>query len=168
MGGRRAFVVVGLVVAACAGGGPSPSALPSIPPRPSTPAATIVMPATTDHAPPAASLAVEGGDPVTGQLGTYAWRDGGSDSPWLPGARMAVGSDETLSLTLEPDVGVAVWTARYVPATADGPTGAVTLGRGTGQAAFPSPGPGAWTVEVQVVFADGLGDARYFWRLEVS
>ena len=25
-----------------------------------------------------------------------------------------------------------------------------------------------WTVEVAVTFADGLGDASYFWRFEVS
>ena len=49
--------------------------------------------------PPAASLAVEGGDPVTGQLGTFTWGDGGSDSPWLPGAPIAVGTGEQLTVT---------------------------------------------------------------------
>src|SRR5688500_217654 len=54
-------------------------------------------------APPDAFLAVEGGDPVVGQLGTYVWLDTGSDSPWLPGAPLAVGAGEPLTLGLDPD-----------------------------------------------------------------
>ena len=54
----------------------------------------------------AASLAVEGGDPVAGSLGSYTWAGGGSDSPWLPGAPMRVGSGERLRLTLAPKTGV--------------------------------------------------------------
>ena len=49
--------------------------------------------------PPAATLAVEGGDPVTGQLGTFTWGDGGSDSPWLPGSPIAVGTGEHLTVS---------------------------------------------------------------------
>lgn len=119
-------------------------------------------------APPDALLAAEGGDPVTGQLGTYIWLESGSDSPWLPGAPLAVGSGEPLTLTLAPDGDVRAWRARYVPADRPGPEGAVSLGEGTGMAAFDTPGAGAWTVEVFVEFAAGVGDASYFWRLEVE
>ena len=118
--------------------------------------------------PPDARLAAEGGDPVTGQLGTYAWFESGSDAPWLPGAPLAVGAGEPLTVALVPAGDLASWTARYVPALASGPAGAVPLGEGPGDAAFPAPGPGTWTVEVAVVFAAGAGTASYFWQLEVE
>jgi hypothetical protein len=127
-----------------------------------------VTAAPADAAPPAATLAAEGGDPVAGQLGTYIWRDGGSDSPWLRGAPIAVGTGEPLSISLEPATGIASWGARSVPASADGPDGATSLGEGAGSPAFAAPGAGTWTVEVHVVFDDGLGDASYFWRLDVT
>jgi hypothetical protein len=117
--------------------------------------------------PPGAMLAAEGGDPVTGQLGTYTWRDGGSDSPWLPGAPIAAGAGEPLSVSLEPATPIASWRARSVPASADGPAGAASLREGAGSPRFAAPGAGAWTIEVHVVFDDGLGDASYFWRLVV-
>ena len=56
--------------------------------------------------PPAASLAVEGGDPVVGQLGSFTWGDGGSDSPWLPGAPIPVGAGERLTVAIADGVGV--------------------------------------------------------------
>ena len=175
MGIRRTATLIALVIAGCAG-----PASASTSPSAAEPAATIVSPApsastvastasgTPGEVPPDASLAADGGDPVTAQLGTYTWRDTGSDSPWLPGAAIAIGAGEPLTVTLEPDIGVESWRARLVPATADGPAGAVVLGQGSGQLVFTAPAPGAWTVEVAVVFADALGDASYFWRLEVS
>jgi hypothetical protein len=117
---------------------------------------------------PVAALAAEGGDSTDGQLGTYAWGDGGSDSPWLRGARIAVGSGELIIVTLRPATNVTSWLARSAPSTADGPAGGTVLGKGTGQPRFMAPGPGTWTVEVHVVFADGLGNASYFWQLAVD
>jgi hypothetical protein len=119
-------------------------------------------------APPDAYLAAEGGDPVAGQLGTFVWFQTGSDSPWLPGAPLAVGAGEPLTVRLAPDDGIRAWAARFVPAAAGGPDRAVTLGEGPGIPRFEAPGPGDWTVEVFVEFAAGAGDARYFWRLEVE
>jgi hypothetical protein len=155
---------------------PSPSAVPSI--------AATEVPATSDAAapsptdapsltalgdgPPAAELAAEGGDPVTGQLGTFTWAGAGSDSAWLRGAPLAVGAGEPLSLAFQPPIATEGWRARYVPATAHDPTGATSLGEGTGPPAFAAPGPGHWTVEVAVRFADGAGSASYFWALDVS
>ena len=118
--------------------------------------------------PPEAVLAAEGGDPVKGQLGTFVWFETGSDSPWLPGAPLAVGTGEPLTVTLVPDGAIRQWTARSVPAGAQGPAGATTLGRGTGRLAFDAPEVGIWTVEVVVEFAGGIGNASYFWRLEVQ
>ena len=176
---RRTVALMGFVVAGCTGAAPAAASPPpmsaptaGVPspsmasPSPGSPAPTV-SPALPGAAPPDASLAAEGGDPVTAQLGTYTWRDTGSDSPWLPGAPIAVGAGEPLTVTLEPAIAVATWRARLVPATADGPAGAVVLGGGSGPLVFAASGRGAWTVEVAVVFADRLGAASYFWRLEV-
>ena len=178
---RWIAAVIGLVVVGCAGPAPvSPRPSPPSPsPSPSPtsqPAATVAPASPMQSAPPAvpgatppdASLAAEGGDPVTAQLGTYTWRETGSDSPWLPGAPIAIGAGEPLTVTLEPAIAIESWRARLVPATADGPAGAVVLGQGSGPLVFGAPAPGGWTVEVAVVFADGLGKASYFWGLEVS
>ncbi len=120
------------------------------------------------EAPPDALMAAEGGDPVAGQLGTFVWFETGSDAPWLPGAPLAVGAGEPLTVSLAPDDGIRTWGARFVPAAAGGPDGAVTLGEGPGVPRFDAPGPGDWTVEVFVEFAAGAGNARYFWRLAVE
>jgi hypothetical protein len=182
MSRRRALLPIVLVVAGCSSGG-LPSSLPTAPalataslvpatPSVSSTAAPVTTPApagtATDDGPPAAQLAAEGGDPVTGQLGTYIWGDGGSDSPWLPGAPIAVGAGEPLTVTFRSSAAVATWRARSVPSSADGPAGASVLGEGPGAPAFGAPAPGSWTVEVHVVFDRGAGDASYFWRLEVS
>jgi hypothetical protein len=138
------------------------SAAASDRPSPSFPASAMTA------GPPAAALAAEGGDPIEGQLGTYIWGEGGSDSPWLPGARISVGSGEPLTVSFRPATTPARWSARSVPSTADGPAGAAALGEGAGQPTFPAPGPGTWTVEVHVVFAGATGNASYFWQLAVD
>ena len=173
-------VVIGMVVA-CGPAAPSErppglatpdGAAPATSPGPpATPRSTSGGPSPTvagRDGPPDALLAAEGGDPVAGQLGTYAWLDTGSDAPWLPGAPVAVGAGEPLAVSLVPDGEVRAWAARYVPANAVGPDGATSLGEGAGDPAFAAPGPGSWTVEVFIEFAPSVGDARYFWRLEVE
>lgn len=151
------LTLVGMA-AACAGGGP-PSVAPSAPPALATDPGV--------DGPPAALAAVEGGDPVAGQLGTYTWGATGSDSPWLPGAPIRVGTGETLTIVLEPSVGVASWTARSVPSRQAGPDGATTLGQGPPPMRFAAPAAGTWTVEVSVVFADERGTASYAWAVTV-
>lgn len=166
-------VLVLAAVAACAGSvtpsspAPSPSAPAAQSPSPSTltPSATAKAPL---GGPPAAQLAAEGGDPVTGQLGTYVWRNEGSDSPWLPGAPISVGASEPLTLTFDRAISIESWRARMVRSDATGPGGASQLGQGAGDPRFGAPGPGSWTVEVHVVFEANAGDASYFWRLEVT
>jgi hypothetical protein len=162
------------IVAGCttATASPDPSSTPAPTPSatvatPSMPSPSSVAPDPTGDRPPDARLAAEGGDPVAGQLGSYTWADGGSDSPWLAGAPVTVGAGEPLSITLIPPVGIASWRARSVPASADGPEGATLLGEGSGPPMFSLPAPGTWTVEVHIVFADGAGDASYFWSVEV-
>ena len=176
-----AALVLGCEPTAGPGGSVAVAATPDGTASAATPAATAT-PATSEpspadgpsatvpgrDAPPDALLAAEGGDPVAGQLGTYVWFESGSDSPWLPGAPLAVGAGEPLTVALVPDGEIRAWTARYVPAAAAGPEGATSLGDGNGTPRFDAPGPGDWTVEVFVEFAPGVGDARYFWRLEVE
>jgi hypothetical protein len=186
-------VAVAIVVAGCSiAARPSASIAPSAALSSSTLRSTAVSPATeppanavrpgstgsatasiaTDRSsasgPPLAELGAEGGDPTAGQLGTYTWGDGGSDSPWLLGARIGVGSGEPLTVTFAPPARVGSWKARAVPSTSDGPADAIVLGHGSGTPRFEAPEPGTWTVEVRVVFAKGAGTASYFWQLAVD
>ena len=97
------MVLIGLVAAACAGGGATGSASPpaiaatsrTLPSpatahaTPSTPASTTPSettdPSPVGVAPPVATLAVDGGDPVAGQLGSYTWNGGGPNGNWSNG-----------------------------------------------------------------------------------
>lgn len=133
-----------------------PSASASPPPAPS---------AATDG-PPVAALGAEGGDPVTAQLGTYTWGEGGSDAPWLRGAPITVGAGEPLTVTFEPALAPDEWHARLVDPEADGPAGAETLGQGTGVPLLTAPSPGRYTLALEVR-VDGLGTAHYAWLLDV-
>ncbi|MEA2610414.1 MAG: hypothetical protein QOG32_140 [Chloroflexota bacterium] len=94
---------VALVVGACAAG--SGPAVPTVSPAAVGVGATAtagigaspsVPPTASSTQPPDAALAAEGGDPVIGQLGSFTWGAGGSDSPWLPGAPLVVGVGERL------------------------------------------------------------------------
>lgn len=160
-------------------GGPSGSASTTdSPPTPTSRATPVgsqatsvavetASPSAVAAGPPVARLAVEGGDPVAGQLGSYTWNGGGSDSPWLPGAAFTVGSGERLAASLDPDVGVAAWSARRVGAgTADG-AGAVGLAEGAAPIAFDAPATGRWSIQLTVGFADELGSAVYYWDVTV-
>ena len=163
---RRVIGLALAVLIAVACGGPpatSSAAVESAIPS-ATPGATVEAVAE----PPAAALSAEGGDPVTGQLGSYTWANGGSDAPWLPGSPLGVGPVEPLSVTVERGVPIESWEARVAPAGQGDPTGAASLGSGAGQPAFEAPAAGAWTLEVRVVFAGGLGTASYFWALTVN
>lgn len=141
------------------------------PPTPTAEASTVVRasasPDRTD-APPSASMRAEGGDPVTGQLGSYTWADGGSDSPWLPGSPITVGAGEPLTVVLASRDVVADWSAaRVAPGTTDG-TSAVSLGSAEGEPIrFLAPDRGRWSVKVQVRFGGGSDDAAYYWLLDV-
>ena len=181
MPARPSLAIAILVVAGCSAGAPGSPSAPTDAASPSQPVATSVATAVADtvgpslsaepavgDAPPSATLAAEGGDPVTAQLGTYTWAGSGSDSPWLPGAPIAVGHGEPLTVVLDPQTPTDAWTAIVVPSTATDPTGATSLGEGSGTPTFRAPAAGSWTVEVECTFADGVGRANYFWRLDVS
>jgi hypothetical protein len=138
-----------------------PAATPSADPSPSIAASVSASD------PPSAALAVEGGDPVAGQLGTFTWGDGGSDSPWLPGTPISVGTNERLTVTIAGSVGVATWSAKRVPAGSTRGAGSIGLATGGPPIAFDGPPPGSWSVQVIVDFDDGLGSATYYWLVTV-
>jgi len=171
-----AMLAIALLAGACAGASPSGSAGPSVVASapasdgPATPSAapsasTTASLSTTE--PPAASLAVEGGDPVTGQLGTFTWGDGGSDSPWLPGSPIAVGTGERLTVSIAGPIGVATWSAKRIPEGAVGGSEATGLGTGGPPIAFDAPEAGSWSVQVTVDYDGGIGSATYYWLMTV-
>lgn len=192
-----AFVAVGFISAACtrAGGSsivsdtaPAASeALPSAPEQPSLEPSTIVPPtidpsegpspaasagpAVTEPPipePPAATIAVEGGDPVVGELGSFTWRNSGSDAPWVPGAPIRIGSGEPLTLAFAAPVRITTWTVARTPGATFG-SGVVGMGEGSGEPIeFPAPPHGTWSVNVSVSFADNLGSAAYYWLITVD
>jgi hypothetical protein len=172
-----AILSLALMASACTAGGPTgppgaaasssvaPTAIVST--APPLVATSAPSSSTLSAEPPAAALSVEGGDPVTGQLGSFTWGDGGSDSPWLPGSPAVVGTGERVIVTVGGGVGISEWTAKRVPAgTTDG-SGAIGLGGGDAAIGFPAPGPGKWSVQVAVWFAGNLGSATYYWQLTV-
>jgi hypothetical protein len=179
------IVLLALLSSACTSGPPaaSPAGTPAGSASLTVPASSEIIPtpaitpgpASADPSlspssaePPSASLAAEGGDPVTGQLGSFTWGDGGSDSPWLPGARLTVGRAEPLTVSIADGVATSDWSARRVPGGTKDGSGAVAIGSGTtGPITFIAPGPGSWSVQVTVGFAGDLGTASYYWQLMV-
>jgi hypothetical protein len=174
-----AVAVIAMIVAATAlGCGPTATPPTASPPAAASPTPASPTPPTTPtppspslagrDAPPDAVLAAEGGDPVTGQLGTYVWFGTGSDAPWLTGAPLTVGSGEPLHLRVVPEGRIAAWEVRDLPAGGAGPEEAKTIAKGTDEPAFDAPGSGTWTVEITLEFAGEAGRASYFWRLKVE
>ena len=178
--GAPAILLAVLLAGACASGAPSatttagPTATVAPPPSAAGPSVGAVpspspagSPSEASSEPPPASMAAEGGDPVVGQLGTFTWGDGGSDSPWLPGAPVTVGHGEPLTLSIGGGVGVESWSAARVPGGTTNGAGAVALGSGAGAVAFAAPGTGTWSIHVTVQFAGGRGSASYYWLVTV-
>ena len=151
------------VVTASPGPAVTPSPVVTVEPTPEPTVADV-------DSPPDALLAAEGGDSVTGALGTYTWShagmDSGSHAPWQWGTPMTVGAGEPLTVSFLPAIDIESWHAGYVPARA-GPENAISLGDGTGAPAFLAPDVGKWTVAVAITFLAGGGKATYSWQLDV-
>lgn len=158
-------LAVAMVVGAC---GPTTPSGPAASAGPTPVALVTDPPVSPIPGPPAATLAAEGGDPVLGQVGTFIWRGGGSDAPWLPGSPIRAGAGEPLFVGLDPAVPIDDWNARFLPAGAPGPDGAIPIGEAGGVPGFAAPGPGRWTVQMSIEFGDDLGSASYFWQVQVE
>ena len=166
-----AIALIAAVAVACTTSSSSPPASRAVmspsAPAAASPTASPSAGGASIESPPDAVLAVDGGDPVEGQLGTYVWAGGGSDSPWLPGAPIAATTGEVLSVTLSPDLDVSGWSAVVAPANSPDGSGRVEAGSGPGPVQVVVPDAGAWTLALTVRFGD-LGSATWFWRLDVS
>ena len=151
-----------------AAAGPSAPAMPSVEPSADTPPSEPPVTEPAMAQPPGASITVEGGDPVDGQLGSFTWHNGGSDGPWLPGSPIHIGSGERLRLAFAQPVRLADWTVSRAPAGASG-SGVVGMAEGSGEpVTFDPPPAGSWSVNVNVWFADNLGSAAYYWLIDVD
>jgi hypothetical protein len=198
-GGRIAALVVAVtLIAGCSAARPSIDGSPSSVPSPIASAATSSVPTTTAslepspepaspspseepvdaptpgatlEPPPDATLQVEGGDAVIGELGSWGWKSAASDAPYLPGAPMHVGTGERLTFRMTTPVPIESWQIRRLPPSSvpDGVDGLVGMGEGTGEAiSFAAPRKGTWSVSVSVQFADTLGSAAYYWKVTVE
>ena len=171
-----ALMSASLLVAGCSRPGASPADSPpvataAVSAEPSETAIPSGLPAveTPMPEPPAASIAVEGGDPVIGELGSFGWKNSGSDAPWLDGNPIHVGSGERLTMALAEPVGIANWTASWKAPGYLNTSAPVGLGEGTGgPVTFAAPPQGTRSVSVSVWFADNLGSAVYYWLMEVD
>jgi len=147
---------------------PSATASPTIE-RPSQVPSSALVTEPPIVEPPAAAMAVEGGDSVVGQLGSFTWKNAGSDAPWLDGSPIHVGAGERLTMTMAAQVQLSAWTVRRQPTGAGDGIGAVGIAEGSGEpVTFDAPPPGSWTVNVDVWFGETLGSASYFWLVEVD
>ena len=174
-GGRvAALALAGVIASVACTSLRDPTPTPSVSSARSNPVAASSSPVATPtptspapaDGPPVALLAAEGGDAVAGQLGTYTWKETGSDAPWLPGARIAVGMGEPLSVGVGGGTPVGAWVARARPSGTSLP--ARPLGDGSGIVEFGAPAAGVWSLAVEVHFADGSGVATYFWELHIG
>ncbi len=180
------LLAVGMLLTACGAAGRSEGASPTEPPSTvpaeplvsvepsntiaptSSPADELPTPEPPMAEPPAGSIAVEGGDPVIGQLGSFTWQNGGADSPWLPGSPIHVGSGEQLVLTLAEPVSLTNWTVSRTPALTFG-NDIIGMAEGSTETVrFEAPPAGSWSVSVSVWFADNRGDATYYWLIDVD
>jgi hypothetical protein len=164
---RRGAAILTLVLAGCAPV-PPPVTPPSTAVVSASPAPTVTAtPTFADPVgPPAATLQVEGGDPVVGQLGSYASDQGGSDSPWLRGAPIVAGNREVLGLLVPGNAALADWAVQISPLDPAPGTHIRPLATGTGPVVFRAPGEGAWSIAITLHFAKG-GSATYYWQLTV-
>lgn len=188
--------LIGAIVAGCSVGSPSsggsvasatsPSpkhapatdaASPSTPQEPGSVAPTEEAPPSgspepdpTLTPPPDASLAVDGGDPVVGEQGTWSWHGAASDAPWLPGYPIHVAANERLTFSMSEGVPIDTWeVSRVIPSGVPGGDGAIPMAEGTGaDIVFAAPPSGRWSVAVLVRFGDHLGDAVYYWAVTVD
>ena len=177
-----AACVTGTSPAATPHDSPSPMASVVAPTEATTPPPPETSPAETSlepspALPPDALLVLPDGSLHTGTLGSFVLGDHGTDAPWLPAFSLppvTVRAGTELTARFADATPIGFWQAIY--AAADDTSAKVTRGLGEREAdsppldevAFRAPPPGAWVVSVRLRFADGGGDAAYFWHLVVT
>jgi hypothetical protein len=181
--------LLALLVGACVGA-PPPAASPTSDPTapPATPSPPVTAPPTPSLAatawprvpeddvaelPPIARLVTANGTVVAGELGSFAYRGGAADAPWIarglelleapPGQQLIVG--------LLPGNEFDAWRVSYAAAADTSGDMVMPLASGansgTEQAAFDPPPAGDWVIQVSLVFPGDDGDATYYWAVSV-
>ena len=173
---RRALgplVLVAMWLGGCGGSPGSPSSTPATTAAPSAPAPTETPEPTAEPSlePPPAAVLIVGERRLTGEVGSYAWPGGSESAPWLPATaleRFEVPGGVRVRFEVPGGPGLASWTATSAAADDPAATTRVPIGEGLGPPSFETPPDGRWVVSVHVVFADGQGDANWFWSLAVD
>jgi hypothetical protein len=118
--------------------------------------------------PPAALLIPAGGRPTPGELGSFTWRNGGSDSPWvIVPTGQATRPAGSYSIDLEPPLEPVTWIAVWAPIEhgRPGTVAGYEEGTGGGITFTGPPEPGPWSLRLDVDFGRP-GRATWYWRLE--
>jgi hypothetical protein len=157
-----ATVVMLLVLTGCAGV-PEPATWPRVPGDES------------EDMPPIARLLLPDGTATPGTLGSFAYRESYADAPWLPAAALEPvdlpAGRPALVIGVLPGRQFERWNAIYAAANDPAADVLVPLAAGQGdpreRVEISSPPSGEWVVQVQLVFAEGDGDAVYYWRVDV-
>lgn len=146
--------------------GASPGGSPDVPASPSR--APITAEPTLEPPPEAALVA--GDMTIPGALGAWTWRGGSESAPWLPAPALdaaAIAPGTEMTIRIAGDAPLERWSA--IRASADDIVGADTegLGEGVGPVVFAAPDEPS-VVAVHLVFADGAGDATWYWLMAPS
>jgi hypothetical protein len=131
---------------------------------------TATATATEPSDPPDAFLVGPTRGPVAGELGSFSWDGIVSDSPWIvPRTAFPLDPARRLRVRLSGAPAVAGWTGRWarVRNGEAGPPRLAGTGAGTPLAIDAPPGPGGWSLQVDVRF-DGGGRATWYWRVQVD
>jgi hypothetical protein len=166
---RAALMATVLMGAGCLPAEPSSEPAPSASsPSPTLSASVAPSPPGPAVEPPKAFLGAEGDPGVAGDLGTYTFGGTGDDSPWLPGEPMVVPAGVPLAIRFDPPVEIGDWIVRITEAADFEGRNAAPYRAGSGPVTFVSPSAGAWSIAVSATFANGVGDATFYWRLSVE
>lgn len=118
--------------------------------------------------PPRAQLAGLSSGPVDGDLGSYTWRDAGSDAPWIVGPHASTATaGATLRISFV-GTSAATWTASWAPVTGNVAGNPTSAAQGSGDVTVRVPATaGDWSLQVTASFGAGT-NASYYWRVVVS
>lgn len=167
-----AICLLAAAVAACGTPPPLPSATsPERPAATSSPEGPLLADPTAvpGSQPPEAMLTGVAGGPMMGDLGTSAWDEIASDSPWILGS--AAGSaraGDPLRVDFRPAIGASEWQATWahvVGGRLGEMDGVSAMASGPIELTAPATG-GSWSLQVFARFGTGR-DAAWYWQVEV-
>jgi hypothetical protein len=124
--------------------------------------------------PPIARLLAPGVPAAAGTLGSFSYQEQFADAPWigaqaLEPVRLPAGAPQ-VTVALPAGNSFERWNASYAAADDSAGNAVMPLGAGEGAAIertdFDPPPTGEWVIRVSLWFADGAGDATYYWSVE--